>query len=206
MADPTFNLFGPPKPKDLTVGYISTDRGYQEGVSICDANVYAKVNPGTTFIFKPNKKTVEFLNINQVNQLTRRPPSKPDESCPDGLDMHATPEPPNVVFMGGGGVGAVANPIIGDDGAVLGVDLVNGGFGYKYPPIVHIQDDSGIGAGAVVKVDVGEIKNQLIYYSDKEDFEDYEICDTGLPKDEYGRRWNPSGKDIGEWSPTSYTD
>ena len=206
MADPTFNLFGPPKPKDLTVGYISTDRGYQEGVSICDANVYAKVNPGTTFIFKPNKKTVEFLNINQVNQLTRRPPSKPDESCPDGLDMHATPEPPKVVFMGGGGVGAVANPIIGDDGAVLGVDLVNGGFGYKYPPIVHIQDDSGIGAGAVVKVDVGEIKNQLIYYSDKEDFEEYEICDTGLPKDEFGRRWGPDGKDLGDWNPQAYTD
>jgi len=206
MADPTFNLFGPPKPQDITVGYISTDRGYQEGVSICDANSYAKLNPGTTFIFRPNRKKIEFLNINQVNELSNRPPDEGDESCPDGLDMFSVPDPPKVVFLGGGGVGVVANPVIGDDGAVLAVDLVNGGFGYKYPPLAEIRDDSGIGAGAVVKVDVGEVEEQLLYYSDKEDFEDYKICDTGLPEDEYGRRWSPSGKDIGEWSPSSYTD
>ena len=75
---------------------------------------------------------------------------------------------------------------------------MNGGFGYKYPPIVQVQDDSGVGAGAVVKVKVGETDEETIYYSDKEDFEHYEICDTGLPKDEFGRRWGPDGKDIGE--------
>ena len=100
MADPTFNLFGPPKPKDITVGYISTDRGYEEGVSICDANAYAKLNPGTTFIFRPNRKKIEFLNINQVNELTVKPPDDGDESCPEGLDMYAKPDPPKVVFLG----------------------------------------------------------------------------------------------------------
>ena len=207
MADPTFNLFGPIKPNDLTVGYISTDRGYQTGMTVCEANDYAKLNPGTTFIFKPDRKTVEFLNINQLNELSRNPTdSTTDQSCPDGLDMNAEPEPTKVVFMGGGGVGAVANPVVGDDGALLAIDLVNGGFGYKYPPLVEIRDDSGIGAGAVVKIDVGEIEEQLIYYGDKEDFEHYETCPSPLPKDEFGRRWTPDGKDLGDWTPQSYTD
>ena len=54
MADPTFNLFGPISKNDVKVGYISTDRGYREGVGVCEANEYAKLKPGTTFIFKPD--------------------------------------------------------------------------------------------------------------------------------------------------------
>ena len=207
MAEPTFNLFGPITKNDIKVGYVSTERGYQTGVSVCDANDYAKKNPGTTFIFKPDRKTVRFLNINQLNALAANPANATlDTACSDGFNMNATPERTKVVFMGGGGVGAVANPVIGDDGAVLAIDLVNGGFGYKYPPIVDIHDDAGIGAGAVVKVDVGEIEEQMIYYTDKEDFEEYEICPSPLPKDLYGRRYGPDGKDIGEWIPKAYTD
>ena len=98
MSESTFNIFGPVTNKDITVGYISTDRGYLEGVSVCDANSYAKINPGTTFIFKPNRSKVEFLNINQVNQLSKDPSSKvQDEACPDGLNMNAKPDPPKVV-------------------------------------------------------------------------------------------------------------
>ena len=207
MTEPTFNLFGPITKNDIKVGYVSTERGYQTGVSVCDANDYAKKNPGTTFIFKPDRKTVRFLNINQLNALAANPANATlDTACSDGFNMNATPERTKVVFMGGGGVGAVANPVIGDDGAVLAIDLVNGGFGYKYPPIVDIHDDAGIGAGAVVKVDVGEIEEQMIYYTDKEDFEEYEICPSPLPKDLYGRRYGPDGKDIGEWTPKAYTD
>ena len=206
MADPKFNLFGPPQAKDLRVGYISTDRGYQEGLDICDANQYAKLNPGTTFIFKPNRKTVKFLNINQLNELAEKPiDSYTDKACPEGLDMQGTPDPPRVVFLGGGGVGVVGNPVIGDDGSVLAIDLVNGGFGYKYPPIVEVRDDSGIGAGAVVSVEVGQIEEQMLYYTEKEDFEQYKICDSNLPEDEYGRRYGPDGKDIGQWNPQAYT-
>ena len=205
MADSTFNLFGPIQKNDIKVGYVSTERGYQEGLGVCEANEYAQKNPGTVFIFKPNRETIQFLSINEVNKLSKNPAQATgDEACPEGLNMNATPEETKVIFMGGGGVGAVANPVIGDDGAVLAVDLVNGGFGYKYPPVVEIQDDTGIGAGAVVKVEVGEVEDQWIYYTDKEDFEEYEICDPNLPEDEFGRRWGPDGKDIGKWSPESY--
>ena len=206
MAEPTFNLFGPPQAKDLRVGYISTDRGYQTGMTVCQANEYAKLNPGTTFIFKPDRKTVEFLNINQVNKLASQPNvAYKDDTCPDGWKMDGIPKPPRVVFMGGGGVGAVANPVIGDDGGILAIDLVNGGFGYKYPPLVRIEDESGIGAGAVVNVDVGETGQEMIYYTDKDDFEEYDLCESPFPKDEYGRRFGPDGKDLGDWTPGSYT-
>ena len=205
MTDSTFNLFGPIQKNDIKVGYVSTDRGYQEGLGVCEANEYAQKNPGTVFIFKPNRETVQFLSINEVNKLSKNPAQATgDEACPEGLNMNAIPEETKVIFMGGGGVGAVANPVIGDDGAVLAVDLVNGGFGYKYAPVVEIQDDTGIGAGAVVKVEVGEVEDQWIYYTDKEDFEEYEICDPNLPDDEFGRRWGPDGKDIGKWNPESY--
>ena len=124
MTESTFNLFGPPQAKDLRVGYISTDRGYIPSISVCDANEYAKLNPGTTFIFKPNRKKIEFLNINQVNELASKPSDVyKDKSCPEGLNMHGIPDPPKVIFLGGGGLGAVANPIIGEDGSVMGVDL-----------------------------------------------------------------------------------
>ena len=51
----SFDIFGPPTKEGLRVGYISTDRGYVSGVTLCEANDYAKVNPGTVFIFKTRK-------------------------------------------------------------------------------------------------------------------------------------------------------
>ena len=47
-----FDLFGPETPCDIKVGYISTDRGLVEGVSLYEANHHAKLNPGTQFIFR----------------------------------------------------------------------------------------------------------------------------------------------------------
>jgi len=222
MSDPTFNLFGAITKNDIKVGYISTERGYVQGVDICAANLLAKKNPGETFIYKPDRKTVNFLNINQVNELGEKPDkANKDKSCPDGLNMNATPGPPRVVFMGGGGVGAAANPVISNDGRVMAIDLVSPGYGYQYPPIVKIHDDSGIGAGAVAKVGVGTVADQTIYYTDEDEFEEYNICTnryTDGPSDggknqgnrskksPYGRRWSPEGKDLGPWIPKVYTE
>ncbi len=222
MTEPTFDIFGPIDPKaDIRVGYISTDRGYVSGINICEANAYAKKNPGQTFIFKPKRDVVKFLNINQVNRLVTDPSlSGLDDSCPDGLQMEGEPLPPRMIFMGGGGVGVVGNPVIGDDGSVMAVHLVDGGYGYQYPPIVEVRDDSGIGQGAVINVSVGDIAEQLEYYDKEEDFEDYQICDsifttpelsdggkesrTAARRSEYGRRWSPDGKDLGKWVPQQY--
>ena len=65
----SFNLFGPATVNDIKVGYISTTRGYVDGVSRYEANVYAQLNPGTQFILKI-EIWIRYLNINEVNALT----------------------------------------------------------------------------------------------------------------------------------------
>ena len=65
-----------------------------------------------------------------------------------------------VKLFGGGvnGVGGVANAIVqvaqggqGLTGSVIGVDLVNGGGGYTFPPFVELVDECGGGYGATAK-------------------------------------------------------
>ena len=178
----TFELFGPAKREDIRVAYISPDRGLVENVSICDANAYAKLNPGTIFIFKKRDK-IKYLNINGVNALTPDDMLPEEEECPGitGLDRYnadGTPKQfkkqnPTANFYGGGGFGAMGNPIFGDDGSLLAVDLINGGYGYKYPPNLRVTDEYGIGAGAVTRTVLCEQVETLLVYDQKEDFEEY---------------------------------
>ena len=58
--------------------------------------------------------------------------------------------PPTIQFFGGNGIGAAGNPIIGADGSLLAVDIVNGGYGYQYPPLVSVRDIGNNGAGATL--------------------------------------------------------
>ena len=127
-----FELFGPAKREDIRVAYISPDTGLVENVSICDANAYAKLNPGTVFIFKRRDK-IKYLNINAVNALTPDELAPEEEECPGvtGLDVYNADgtvkeqkkETPIANFYGGGGFGAMGNPIFGDDGSLLAVEI-----------------------------------------------------------------------------------
>jgi hypothetical protein len=65
-----------------------------------------------------------------------------------------------VKIFGGGikGVGGIANAIVqvaqggqGLTGSVIGVDLVNGGGGYTFPPFVELVDECGEGYGATAR-------------------------------------------------------
>ena len=196
----SFDIFGPPTKDGIKVGYISTTRGRVDGVSILDANKHAKKDPGTVFIYKTRKAT-KFLNINEVNELQPTDPDIPD-SCEDGLELESSPEPAKITFMGGGGVGVRANPVIGRDGAVLAVDLESGGFGYHYPPLAEVRDDSNIGSGAVLRVIAGEQIETEIIYSDEDDYEEYIIPegDDGG----WGDQYTPGGKLLGKWNPAIY--
>ena len=146
--DKVFNIFDSPTKDSIRVGYISTERGLVEGVSIPEANQYAKLNPGTQFFLR-NREKVQYLNINEVNKLEPKD-IIPKGDC-KGVQFKETEfRQTQVFFTGGGGVGAQGNPIIGQDGSLLGVDLIHRGYGYEYPPIVEVYDENGVGVGAEI--------------------------------------------------------
>ena len=105
------------------------------------------------------------------------------------------------IFGGGKGKGGVANAILqiaeggrGLTGSMIGVDLVNGGGGYTFPPFVEIVDECGKGFGATARSRIdydpdsstfGEITDIYIVtegqdYTPSTDIEDY------IPDDENG--------------------
>jgi len=231
MTDNTlkFDIFGSARRDDIRVGYISTERGFVNNVTICEANEIAKKDPGMLFIFR-NREEIKYININSVNDLTTDDliikGSTDGDECGinDGgtedavgiasvkgikIDDTSTECTPEVQVFGGGGLGVLANPIIGKDGSVLAVDANwPQGFGYEYTPVARVVDPCGIGAGAVLKVEMVEGNEpelmEYIEYDDEEDFEDYKIC----PKNEvgYGKRYNIRGSNDGEWNPNLYFD
>ena len=238
----SFELFGPETKCDISVGYISTDRGLVEGINLYEANQHAKLNPGTQFIFR-NRDKVNYLNINEVNKLKPADmlPSKNSandkcsgivglnlegdttKSIDDAFDVQEAltggttkrgardgNDKTEVNFYGGGGVGVQASPIIGIDGSILAVQVIHGGYGYKYPPIVDISDDTGQGAGvnakAIIKTTTSDEDVFIEEYDAEEDYEEYDLetCAPELEKVGYGQRWGSDGKDLGKWNPSSY--
>jgi hypothetical protein len=258
----SFNIFGPASKSDIRVGYIDPERGFVGNLSVYEANKYAKLNPGTTFIFRRRDK-IRFMNINGVNALTPKDllPSNSasgSDGCDGitGLDIYEDgfggtgtdgtgggtdggfggtgtdgtgggtdggfsaikPEvlkeiPPKVRFSGGGGIGAKGNPIIGNDGSLLAVDLIDGGWGYQYAPITEVFDEYGIGSGAVVRsIMIGDpgypdckFLTTVETFENEEDFEEYDL--SGAPTTgSFGRRYDKDGKDIGIWDPTVYAN
>ena len=197
------NLFGPASKDDIKVGYISTDTGYVTGVTICEANNYAQKNPGTTFIFRNGNNNIQYLNINEVNKLTPNDLVSTANTC-GGPQTVVECGVPTISFTGGGGVGAKGNAVVGIDGAILAVDVIEGGFGYQYEPFVGAKDACQIGNGAVLTAVLGETTETLETYDNEADFEEYEICpDTTVG---YGRNWGPNGEDLGPWDPKTYTE
>ena len=224
-----FNLFGPANKCDIKVGYISTTRGYVDNVSRHDANKYAKLNPGTQFVLRRRDK-IQFMNINGVNNLEPKdllPENSAggDRGCSGvtGLDIYDdgggirsdafNEVDPYVVFSGGNGIGAKANPIFGTDGSLLAVDLVDGGWGYAYAPVTEVIDEYGIGAGAVVRsIMVGDpayskcaFIETVQTFENEEDFEEYDLNTCGpseIPT--FGKKYNADGDEVGIWDPTTY--
>ena len=213
IAATQFNIFQAPTQKEVSVGYISSVRGFVDGVSLCEANDYEKEHPNTAFILR-NRQSVKYLGIDEVNALTPdsiESPSEGTSSDPCSGEgavnfQHKCSRVPQAHLYGGGGVGAFANPVIGDDGGILTLDIVAPGYGYQYPPKVEVKDQCGIGKGAVVRVGVSDGDNCVEswrYYKDELDENQPEICDdTSIS---YGRVWGVDGQDTGEWDPEKYS-
>ena len=135
---------------NIMVGYISETEGYVRGLLVPEANEYEKNNPGTVFIFINGDKKVEYLTIDEVNELRNNDLIRKDP-CLTGPQPCG---PPTLEFYGGGGIGAEANPVIDEDGNLIAVDIVNGGFGYTTPPFVQVIDPCQNGAGAILNTEI----------------------------------------------------
>jgi len=198
----SFNLSTQPTTDDIRVGYVDPDLGYVFSITICEANDYAKDNPGTTFIFVDGNNVVRYLSINEVNGLTPQDLLSDGGEC-GGPQVYKECGPPVIQIFGGGGIGAAANPIIGRDGSLLAVDLVRGGHGYQFPPLVAAKDYCQFGSGAVLTSILGETPERVEVYEGEEDFELYELCDdTDVG---YGELFNQNGIASGQWEPGKYT-
>jgi len=197
----SFNIFSQPTDNDIKVGYISTERGFIDGVSKREANIYAKSNPGSTFILK-TRESIRYLNINEVNSLTIEDLGGNQKSLCEGIQFETECGPPKAYFYGGGGVGVQGNPIVGSDGALLAVDLIRGGHGYQYAPITEVKDGCGIGAGAVIRSVLGDVVERFQIYDQEDDFENYIIESDSSAG--FGRRFGADGRSIGEWDPSLY--
>ena len=163
-------LFGPlSKDSDIRVGYIDSDAGLVEGLSVCEANEVASKDPGTVFIFKSGDNKLKYLNINEVNALTTDDVLNKKRSCA-GVNQKVKVGPPKINITGGGGIGAVGNPIVGTDGSLLAVDIVRTGHGYAFKPQVTAFDDADYGGGTVLTAVLGELVvegDELIIRSDE---------------------------------------
>ena len=141
-----------PIPKDnIKVAYNNSTGVLVEDVSISDANSYEELNPGTTYIFLDGDNKYQYLTIDEVNKLTPQNLISTKSVC------DTAPKPcgsPKIVFSGGDGIGAEANPIISPGGVLLGIDVVNPGIGYQTPPTVKVVDECDIGSGAVVQATI----------------------------------------------------
>ena len=151
-----------PIPKEnIKVAYNDSTGVLVEDVSISDANSYEQLNPGTTYIFLDGDNKYRYLTIDEVNELT------PQDLISTKSVCDTAPKPcgsPKIVFSGGDGVGAEANPIISPGGVLLGIDVVNPGIGYQTPPTVKVVDECDIGYGAVVQavIENGQVVDGVV--------------------------------------------
>ena len=161
------------KKSNIRVGYIDKKLGYVKNVTIKEAKQVAKDDPGKTFILE-NRDKVKYLNINEVialrtKDVTPRKGAKSKDCNPvEGLkekNKGYSKKSPRIEFFGGGGVGIQANPVMSEDGRqLLSVDLVEGGFGFQYPPFAKFVDDSGFSTQGVLEVDLCGLKETEVIY------------------------------------------
>ena len=111
-----------------------------------------------------------------------------------------------IELQGGGGIGALAVPIIGKDGSILHARVIHGGFGYKFPPQVRIFDDCKRGSGASGRSELGASGFRVENFDDEDDVEEYNFTlgqyEVDVSNLDWGKDYSMSDQTvIGEWNP-----
>jgi hypothetical protein len=117
--------------------------------------------PGTEDNFTNTLSKVGSTASSSLSGLLGNPPVSSVSAgsigqCFSGLTNCGAPK---IEIFGGGGVGAAANAIIGDNGDILAVDLLDSGIDYYSNPFVYFDDACGNGSGAKAEAIVGKDGN-----------------------------------------------
>jgi hypothetical protein len=89
------------------------------------------------------------------NESVNNPKTQSDIiSLPYGV-RYPYPIPPSINVYGDG-IGGILEPVIGDNGSLVSVDIVSSGIDYTYPPTLKVIDKSGYGSGATIEATINE--------------------------------------------------
>jgi len=113
-----------------------------------------------------------------------------------------------IELQGGGGIGALAAPIIGKDGSIINARVIHGGFGYKFAPQVRIFDDRKRGSGASGISFLGKAGFRVENFDDEDDVENYNFklgqYEIDIANLDWGKDYSMSDQTvIGEWNPSN---
>lgn len=133
-------------------------------------------------------------SANELASIGKSVPNFADFGDPLGACFGGPPtncsDAPSVTIFGGNGSGAAAKAIMGTVvntaagavGSCIGVQLLNGGSGYEFPPFVSIEDKCGQGYGAIARSiinDAGEV-TAIYMVSEGENYPVGDIAEYGV--------------------------
>ncbi len=175
----------------IRLSVVDPKFGLISDLTINAANQYASENPGSTFLFIDGDNNIRYLSIGEVNKLEPRDLIRTQQCNADPVPCGS----PKVIVSGGGGIGAVGNAVISQDGngSLLAVDVVAGGYGYKTNPRADLFDACDIGSGAVLATELG---NELAYEEFFDEIEEYiieEQQEQSFTSEDYDVDGNPLG-------------
>jgi hypothetical protein len=87
---------------------------------------------------------------NIINEVETALPGSAEGASSNPCNSRQVPcGPPRVQITGGGGSGALANPVVSVTGKILGLDFSTFGSGFTSSPQINLVDSCGTGGGAV---------------------------------------------------------
>lgn len=93
--------------------------------------------------------------FNECNALVNNPQSQEDLPTLFPGTILPTCIPP-IIAVYGDGIGAKLNPVVGNNGAIIAVQIETGGISYSIPPILTVIDNSGYGKNAKLQCRINE--------------------------------------------------
>jgi hypothetical protein len=160
VVESLLNLFEgcPPKqicPADKEWNFIEGSAG--SGTYIDINGIFNRVNSAVSSVNNFGQAITDFPT-NFDNFDFNLDPNAPLASA-NGCFVGASPcGPPVVRFFGGGAIrDALGRAVVGSSGGVIGIDIIDPGFGYSSSPMVVINDPCGVGIGARAIAEIGPI-------------------------------------------------